>query len=455
MTQTAFVTGGVGLLGSNLVRLLAGHGYKVRALVLPSEMDKVPIQFSGIPVDIVPGDMRAVAGFAHALSGVDIVFHTAAYYRDYLKGGRHWEALYSTNVAGTRSLLETAYCAGIRRFVHASSIAVLEGRRSTPINETMLRDERRAEPYYRSKILADREVLAFLDQHADMWAAMVLPGWMHGPGDAAPTPAGQSVLDFLKGNIPGILPGAFSIVDVRDVANAMFLAALKGRCGERYLAAGRAVTSAEYLALLAAIAETKIPQWRIPRAALYAIAAASEGWARLTHKPVSLSLAAMRLLDQRLDQLQFDHTKSQTELGLEFRPIESALRDEIAWFRAHGYLPKLSAGPGREELLAQNLAQFFALAREIFHGALRLPQSSLQSLQEFGQRLPAPAHRVLLIDHRQRRARQGRQQADLPLAGHQQHAARGQGSGRGIPNPVCRICLFFARFSCLHSRSLR
>ncbi len=338
MTQTAFVTGGVGLLGSNLVRLLAGKGYSVRALVLPSEMDKVPIQFAETPVEIIRGDMRDVPAFASALSGVDIVFHTAAYFRDYLKGGRHWEALYSINVAGTRNLLEAAYRAGIRRFVHASSIAVLDDRASSRIDETMLRDERRAEPYYRSKILAEREILSFLGQHPDMSAAMILPGWMHGPGDAAPTPAGQSVLDFLRGKIPGILPGAFSIVDVRDVAEAMTLVALKGRRGERYLAAGRPITSADYMASLAAIAEVKLPTRRIPLSALYAVAAVSESWARLTRRPVQLSLAAVRLLDRRIEQLQFDHSKSTKELGLEFRPLEETLRDEIAWFRAHGYL---------------------------------------------------------------------------------------------------------------------
>jgi dihydroflavonol-4-reductase len=36
--------------------------------------------------------------------------------------------------------------------------------------------------------------------------------------------------------------------------------------------------------------------------------------------------------------LQFDHSKSKRELGLEFRPIETTLRDEIAWYRVHGYL---------------------------------------------------------------------------------------------------------------------
>jgi len=338
MAQTVFVTGGVGLLGSNLVRLLAGKGFAVRALVLPAEMDKVPAQFAGISVDVIPGDMRDVAAFASVLSGVGIVFHTAAYFRDYLKGGRHWDALYSINVAGTRNLLEAAYRAGVRRFVHASSIAVLDGRGSALIDETMLRDERHAEPYYRSKILAEREILSFIGQHQDMCAAMILPGWMHGPGDAAPTPAGQSVLDFLRGKIPGILPGAFPIVDARDVAEAMLLVALKGRSSERYLAAGRPITSADYIAALAAISGVKVPKRKIPRSALYTVAAVSECWARLAHRPVQLSLAAMRLLDRRLDQLQFDPSKSKRELGLEFRPLESTLRDEIEWFRAHGYL---------------------------------------------------------------------------------------------------------------------
>ena len=64
----------------------------------------------------------------------------------------------------------------------------------------MLRDESDADDYYRSKILAAREVERFLETHPDFWAAMVLPGWMHGPGDMGPTSAGQTVLDFAKGN---------------------------------------------------------------------------------------------------------------------------------------------------------------------------------------------------------------------------------------------------------------
>jgi len=338
MTQTAFVTGGVGLLGSNLVRLLASEGFAVRALVRPEETDLVPLQFADMPVRIVVGDLRDIAPFARSLVGVDVLFHTAAFFREYYRGGSHWDALYRVNVAGTRNLLAAAWHAGVRRFVHFSSIAVLDGQKSARIDETMLRDERRADQYYRSKILAEGEIIRFFGAHAEMWAAMVLPGWMHGPGDAGPTPAGQSVLDYMRGRIPGIMPGAFPIVDARDVAQAMLLVARRGRRGERYLAAGRTFTFAEYMACLAQVSGIKALARKIPRSALYAIAAASECRARVTRRPVALSLAAMGLLDQRVDRLQFDHSKSKRELGLEFRPIETTLRDEIAWYRAHGYL---------------------------------------------------------------------------------------------------------------------
>lgn len=40
------------------------------------------------------------------------------------------------------------------------------------------------------------------------------------------------------------------------------------------------------------------------------------------------------------DRSRYDPTKSERELGLRFRPVEEALRDEVAWFRANGQIPK-------------------------------------------------------------------------------------------------------------------
>jgi len=337
-TPLAFVTGATGLLGNNLVRELLDQGFRVRALV--RSRDKAERQFAGLAVEIVTGDMLAVEGFAPALAGVDVVFHTAAYFRDSYTGGRHWPKLHAANVLGTRALLQHAHAAGVRRFVHASSIAVLRGERGQIVDETMLRDERDADDYYRSKILSDHEVLAFLDHHPEFWAAMVLPGWMHGPGDMGPTSAGQTVLDVAHGRLPGVPPGSVCVVDARDVAQAMIAAHRQGRRGERYLAAGRHVTTAELLPLIGQALGVQVPTRRIPLALLYAIAAISEAKARLTGRPVLFSWAMARALSTENERSRFSAAKSKAELGLQFRPMEATLRDEVAWFRAQGWLPE-------------------------------------------------------------------------------------------------------------------
>ena len=241
--KSALVTGATGLLGNNLVRLLVSRGVQVKALVRSQE--KAEKQLAGLPVEIVVGEMTNVAGFAKELNGIDVIFHTAAYFRDNYKGGKHWKQLFTTNVLGTAHLFAEAYNAGVRRIVHTSSVAVLSGAPGESIDETMRRNPQDADDYYRSKILADRKVDAFLEAHPDMWACMVLPGWMVGPGDVGPTSSGQVILDFLHRRLPGIPPATFSVVDARDVAEAMWLAAQRGRRGERYLAAGRQMSMAE------------------------------------------------------------------------------------------------------------------------------------------------------------------------------------------------------------------
>ncbi|MHB8301967.1 MAG: SDR family oxidoreductase [Acidobacteriaceae bacterium] len=333
----AFVTGSTGLLGNNLVRQLVANGFAVRALARSKA--KAERQFTGVEVQVVEGDMVDVDRFAAALRGVDVIFHTAAYFRDSYKGGSHWKSLYQVNVLGTRALLHAGFEAGVRRFVHTSSVAVLHGRPGQCIDESMLRKEEEADDYYRSKILSDREVLTFLEQHPEMWAAMVLPGWMHGPGDIGPTSAGQTVLDFANGKLPGIIPGSFSVVDARDVANAMILADEHGSRGERYLAAGHHMTMAELFCVLEQVTGVKAPTRRLPLLVLYVVAAVGEIKARITRKPVLLSWATARLIAKEANRSRFSQAKSERELGLTFHPVEVALRDEVAWYRNNGWLP--------------------------------------------------------------------------------------------------------------------
>ena len=338
--KTVFVTGATGLLGNNLVRALVDQGAKVKALSRSKE--KWTSQFgtvAGPEIEIVIGDMEDVAAFEHRLQGVDVLFHTAAYFRDSYKGGSHWHMLERINVGGTRALIAAAYEAGVRRMVHTSSIALLDGPPGALINETMLRDAKNADDYYRSKILTDQVVLDALQVRPDFHAVMVMPGWMWGPGDAGPTSAGQTALDFLHRRLPGVPPATMSFVDARDVANAMIVAASVGRRGERYLAAGRNMSLAELFPILEAESGIKAPTQSLPLPLMFAVAGVQELLARTTGKPALLSWAAVKTLHREAGRTQFDHSKSERELGLTFRPVTETVRDFIAWLRSTGLAP--------------------------------------------------------------------------------------------------------------------
>jgi dihydroflavonol-4-reductase len=332
----AFVTGATGLLGNNLVRLLAERGYRVKALA--RSMAKGRAQFGGLDVEIIEGDMNDVASFKEALRGVDVLFHTAAFFRDSYKGGRHWDELFRVNVKCTEALLAAAYEVGVRRLVHTSSGGVLDGPPGALIDETMARAEVDANDYFRSKILSDRAIRAFLEKHADFNAVFVLPGFMFGPGDMGPTASGQLVLDFARRKLPGLVPGSFSVVDARDVAAFSIAAAERGRRGESYLCAGRHMTMFDLAAKLERATGVKAPRFRIPIGLLFVIAIGYEAYARVTGRPILISLASVRLLARENERSRLNHAKSEQEIGVSFRPFEETLADEVAWYRSHGDL---------------------------------------------------------------------------------------------------------------------
>lgn len=335
--KRAFVTGSTGLLGSNLVRELLEQGWDVRALA--RSRARAEEQLAGLGVDIVLGDLLDVDGFAEALSDIDVVFHCAAYFRDSYKGGSHWTLLEKVNVAGTRALVEAAHRAGVQRFVHVSSTATVLPLDGRPGRE----DDRRSaadahDDYYRSKVLADEAVEAYLELNPDFWATFVLPGFMQGPGDLGPTSAGQMLIDFATGKLPGVIDLNLSMVDARDVAFALVRAAERGQRGRRYLAAGRTHHLRDVYAVMATVTGVAAPRLSIPSALLWAYAAASEIYARATGRPVLLSWAGVSSTRAESGRSVFDSSRAIEELGASFRPLTESLTDSLAWYRARGTL---------------------------------------------------------------------------------------------------------------------
>ncbi len=118
--STALITGGAGFIGSHLADALLREGRRVRILddLSTGSLENIP---SG--AEFVEGDVRSRETARDACAGVDCVFHLAAKV-SIRQSIETFKVDADTNLMGTLSMLEAAGEAGVRRFVHASSMAV-------------------------------------------------------------------------------------------------------------------------------------------------------------------------------------------------------------------------------------------------------------------------------------------------------------------------------------------
>ncbi len=112
--QSYLITGGSGFLGINLIRTLLARGCRVTSL------DIAPFNYPERDrIKALLGDIRRREDLEQALEGVDVVVHAAAALPLYPR-----EDIYSTNIEGTRLVLQTALEHRAERVVYISSTAV-------------------------------------------------------------------------------------------------------------------------------------------------------------------------------------------------------------------------------------------------------------------------------------------------------------------------------------------
>ncbi len=143
--KTVLITGGAGFLGINLVRYLLAREQRVVSL------DLAPFDYADArdKITAVRGDIRKADDVRRALAGVDVVVHAAAALPLYKPAD-----IYSTDIDGTRTVLDEAKRAGIRRVVHVSSTAVY----GIPDHHPLLEDDAMygVGPYGEAKVAAER-----------------------------------------------------------------------------------------------------------------------------------------------------------------------------------------------------------------------------------------------------------------------------------------------------------
>jgi nucleoside-diphosphate-sugar epimerase len=147
--QRVLITGGAGFLGINLTRHLLSRGYAVASLDVEEfdypERDRV---------EIIKGDIRNKALVDRAVEGADFVVHTAAALPLYSP-----HDIYTTDVEGTRNVLDASLRHGVKRFVHVSSTAVYGIPDHHPLYETDRLEG--VGPYGQAKIQAEMICLEY------------------------------------------------------------------------------------------------------------------------------------------------------------------------------------------------------------------------------------------------------------------------------------------------------
>lgn len=118
--ESAFITGASGTVGPSLVRLLLGDKYRVRTLVRSETGPGVlPAEAEQVCGDVTDGMM-----LGPALDAVDVVFHVAAKLHINDPSPELADEYHRVNVEGTRNVARAAREAGVRRFIHFSTINV-------------------------------------------------------------------------------------------------------------------------------------------------------------------------------------------------------------------------------------------------------------------------------------------------------------------------------------------
>ena len=326
----AFITGGTGFIGANIVAALNEEG--ITACVLRRDRSSL-LALEGLVYESAVGDiLQPPAELAEQMAGCEWVFHVAAV-ADYWRQGADW--LYKVNVEGTKNVLAAAQLAGVGRLVFTSSLAAMGLPKSGQLLDESSQYNLEPEqwPYGHSKHLAEIEVRRAVEE-AGLAAVIVNPTVVLGPRDLNQI-SGSIVLEAARGLLRFFPPGGTNFVDVADVAAGHIAAARQGQPGERYILGGANLAHEEVVKTVCAVAGQPPPKLRIPRWILPA-AAVGVGVGRFfLGNRIPMDANQVRMSGATIFA---DGRKAEKDLDLPQTPFKITVQRTYDWYNSHGYL---------------------------------------------------------------------------------------------------------------------
>jgi dihydroflavonol-4-reductase len=315
----AFVTGGTGFIGKQLVRKLRERGDEVVALV------RTPSKATDLDAEIVQGDLSDEDAIRQGVQGCDSVFHVGATYKVGIPKTEH-AAMYDANVKGTERVIDNAVEAGVQRIVYVSTGNVYGNTRGQVVDETYVRPQPPdfLSYYDETKYLAHQAALERIKAGAPLIIAQ--PGGVYGPGD--PSELGNMIDQARTGKLKlRLFPDAgFNFIYVDDVADGLLLVHDKGRIGEAYNIAGEKATMGDLVDKTCELVGRKPPKATMPPAMMKMAIPIGPVVGKIMGFPPNLGE-----LIKTSDGVTFWMTdqKARDELGFAPRDLDSGLRQTL------------------------------------------------------------------------------------------------------------------------------
>lgn len=324
------ITGGTGFIGARLAARCLERGEPVRVLAQTNtDAERAAAQaVRSRAAEVVLGSISDAAAVRQAVEGCARVYHFAAAQHEANVPDAHF---HEVNVEGTRTLLDAAAAAGVRRVVHGSTIGVY-GRLEGTIDET---SPCRPDNIYGTTKL-EGEKLA-LSRAAEVPVTAIRISETYGPGDRRLLKLFRAV-DRGRFFMIGDGRNLHHPVHVDDLLDGMEAAAASEQAtGEVFLLAGpEPVTSDQMVAAIARALDREPPRMHVPLAPFLAAAWVME----TTLRPLGIQPPLHR---RRMDFFRKSFTLSRDKAArvLGFEPrigFGEGARGTAAWYRERGML---------------------------------------------------------------------------------------------------------------------
>lgn len=329
--NTVFITGGAGLLGSNIVRELLSRDYKIIALVEKGSriftIDKLDIQ-------IVTGDILKPLSYESEMANCDFVIHAAASTSIWPVRSRLVNRI---NIDGTQNICRSVSKLGISKLVYIGTANTFgygnsknPGHEEKPFNSSGYGLD-----YIDSKHKVHQWIIEQIS-NKQLPATIVNPTFMLGAYDSKPS-SGEMVKNFYLGKIPGYTHGGRNFISVKDAAIGVVNALEKGKIGESYILGNQNMSYKDFFTLMGEVLDRKPPKLSLPKSLFMLIARINVIVAKIGGLTPRTFPAMVRIA---YDKQFFSSAKAVREIDLPQTPISQAIEESFKWLKDNNYLSK-------------------------------------------------------------------------------------------------------------------